>query len=196
MKRRLSFLFTLALVCALLCGTPTRAAAADAEPFDDGGRIETEVISGYLPPDDPSGTGDEEYHNESAEENTVQKTLVRKYYDADGNLDWLVALTATFRYTGLGASCTAVSRTCRVYDNAWRLTASNVTKSGNHAAATFTLSCAVTGVPVKTVDTALDLYCDRSGTVSTEPLSAGLTLSFLQRWLAAVQALLRRLFGR
>ena len=195
MKRRLSFLFTLALVCALLCGTPTRAAAADAEPFDDGGRIETEVRSGSFVPELSAGAVDEE-HSESAETRTVQKTLVRRYYDADGNLDWLVALTATFRYTGVSARCTEAYARSRVYDNAWRLTASNVTKSGNHAAATFTLSCAVTGVPVKTVDTALDLYCDRSGTVSTEPLSAGLTLSFLQRWLAAVQALLRRLFGR
>ena len=193
MKRWLAF----ALAVLLLCGLPFGAACAAGEapqPTDDGGRIETELISGYVP-SEPGGVGtDEDYHGESAQSRTTTKTLLRRYYDADGHLDWMVALTATFRYTGLGATCTEVRKTCRIYDGAWRLTASNATKSGNHAAASFTLSCTVTGVAVKTVDVTLDLYCDRSGTVSTEPQSAGLTLSFLSQWLNAVQTLLRCLF--
>lgn len=196
MKRKGSFLLAAVLLCTLIFGTAARAADDSQPTLPDDGHIETTLITGVLPPDDPTGMIDEEYHDESTQPNTTTKTLLHRYYDAAGNLDWMVALTATFRYTGLSARCTAVKKTCRIYDNAWRLTASDVTKDANHAAASFTLACVVTGVAVKTVDTALNLYCDRSGAVSGEPLPAGWSFSFLTRWLDAVRLLLRRLFIR
>ena len=194
MTRKVSFLLAAVLLCTLIFGTAARAANDPQPTLPDDGHIETTLITGVLPPDDPTGMIDEEYHDESAQPNTTTKTLLHRYYDADGNLDWMVALTATFRYTGLSARCTEVRKTCRIYDSAWRLNSSNAAKSANHASAVFTLACTVTGVTVKTVDTALDLYCDRGGTVSSEPLPAGLTLSFLSQWLNTVRALLRRLF--
>ncbi len=197
MKKRLLWILIAVLLCSILLAPAACAFSAETQPAPDGGTVETILLNGNCPrnPDAPTFP-DEDVHNESANSNNVTKTLLRRYYDGNGHLDWVAALTATFRFTGISAVCTKATQSYHIYDNAWRVTAADAKKSGNHASATFRLTCSVTGVSIRTEDVTLDLYCDRDGTVSITPQSAGLTTSFLRRWLDAVTALLRRLFGQ
>ena len=110
-------------------------------------------------------------------------------------MDWKAALTATFHVGLLRAVCVSAKKSDHIYDESWRLTASQVGKSGNTAAASFTFECRSVGVTVKTMQADLTLACDRKGNVTSTPQANTLDLNVLQRFLLALQSFFRRFFG-
>lgn len=101
-----------------------------------------------------------------AKSNTVTETKTYKYYDSSNNLNWKASITASFTYNGVTASCTSVSKSHTIYDNSWKCTASNCSKSGATATGNFTFKHYVLLIPNKTINKTLTLTCDKNGNIT------------------------------
>ena len=97
---------------------------------------------------------------------TKTGSKVKRYYDADGNLEWTATLTGTFTYTGSGSTCTASSCSITVSNSAWYTVSKSATKSGNTANATVVMGKKVLGVTVTKVSANVSLSCDANGNLS------------------------------
>ena len=97
---------------------------------------------------------------------SVSRTKSYSFYDNDHNLGWKASITASFNYNGTTASCTNVSKSTTIYDNAWECTASSCNKSGATATGNFTFKRYVTLIPVQTINKTLTLTCDPNGNIT------------------------------
>ncbi len=97
---------------------------------------------------------------------TKTKTITAKHYDSNNELEWTASLTGTFTYNGVTASCTSVSKSTTIYDNAWRCTASSCSKSGATATGDFTFKRYVLLVPVQTINQNITMTCDPNGNIT------------------------------
>ena len=198
MKKSVAVLLVVSFLLGVLCCAPLSAHAEEekyVEQFPDGSRIETTSIIGREPadPDDPNPGVDEEYHGESGK-NEVTRTLTRVYYDAGNHADWKAVLTATFRVGRLRAICVDYAAKHKIYDSAWRCNGVNMKETGNPCTAVYSFSCTVGGITVKTVETTLQLACDRKGNVTESAPKDVLDLNALQKWLSALRLYLQRIF--
>lgn len=195
------FLCACLLIGALFC-MPLRSHAESEFPveyLEDGGRIETTIEDNWnsYEIDHPDGGVDMGFHDESDNRYTyIRRTLTRIYYDANNHADWKAVLYAEFKVGGLWAVCTDWGTYSIIYDDAWQRSNPKVNCKRNSCAATFIFTCRSSGVVIKTVETTLQLTCDRKGNVTAGPQEQALNLNGLQRWLAALQAFFRRFFSR
>ena len=97
---------------------------------------------------------------------TISKTKTTYYYDSSNNLDWKASLTASFSYNGTTSSCTSASIGYNIYDNNWRLTSSDCSKSGATATGNFTFKHYTLGIPTNTINRTLTLTCDPNGNIT------------------------------
>lgn len=195
------FLCACLLIGALFC-MPLRSHAESEFPveyLEDGGRIETTIEDNWnsYEIDHPSDFVDMGFHDETGSRYTyIKRTLTRFYYDADNHADWKAVLFAEFKIGGLRAVCTDWGAYSIIYDDAWQRSNLKVNCKRNSCAATFIFTCRSSGVVIKTVETTLQLTCDRKGNVTAGPQEQALNLNGLQRWLNALQAFFRRFFTR
>ena len=189
-------IFLCLLIAALFCFSASARAGGETtvETFADGSRIETTMEIGYTfyDPDDPNPGTDEWYHEST--DRDIKRTLTRIYYDADNHADWKAVLSATFRVGVLRARCINYETKFKIYDDAWRRPETNVVFEANTCAATFTFRCFAGGVAVKTVETTLQMTCDRKGNVTTDAPKESLSLTALRQWLRALRNRLQLLF--
>ena len=190
------------LLFGVCCFAPNTAHAESESPVEypeDGGRIETTIEDNWnsFAIDHPSDFVDLGFHDETDSRYTyIKRTLTRFYYDADNHADWKAVLFAEFKVGGLRAVCTDWGTYSIIYDDAWQSSTPKVNCKRNTCAATFTFTCRSSGVVIRTVETTLQLTCDRKGNVTAGPQEQALNLNGLQRWLAALQAFFRRFFSR
>lgn len=88
------------------------------------------------------------------------------FYNANGVLLWNVEITGTFTYDGSTSSCTNVTKSTKIYDGNWKVTAESCSKSGNKAYGDFTVKRYTLLVPVQTEVVNLVLACSPSGVLS------------------------------
>ena len=97
---------------------------------------------------------------------TKTGSKVKRYYDADGNLEWTATLTGTFTYTGSSSTCTASSCSVTVSNSAWYTVSKSANKSGTTANATVVMGKKVLGVTVTKASANVSLSCDANGNLS------------------------------
>ena len=124
--------------------------AQSIEYFEDGSYIITEIIS-----TEPilRTTG-------------VSKTKSQHYYNSNNEKEWTVTVTGTFNYDGKTATCTKAVTSYKIYNDNWKVTVSNASRSGAKAIGTFTVKKYVLGVPIKTVNQTVTLTCSKDGKFS------------------------------
>lgn len=93
-----------------------------------------------------------------------------KYFvltDDDGNELFRFTIKATFSVnTGVSATCTSVSYTYNITDNAWDFDSATTSKSGNKATATGTFKKKVLFITTDTRSCTVTLQCDKNGNLS------------------------------
>lgn len=120
------------------------------EYFEDGSYIVTEIIS-----------------TESVSRATgVIKTKNEHYYNSGNEKEWTVTVTGTFNYDGKTASCTKSVVSYKIYNDKWKVTSSNASKSGAKAVGDFTVKRYLIGIPTKTVNKTVTLTCSKDGKFS------------------------------
>ncbi len=97
---------------------------------------------------------------------TKQGSRSYHYYNSDDEKEWTITLTATFTYNGSSATCTNSGVSHIIYDDAWKVTSSTASKSGNTATGNFTIKRYVLGIPVKTEKPTITLACSKTGVLS------------------------------
>lgn len=120
------------------------------EYFEDGSYIVTEIISNEI---QSRATG-------------VVKTKSEHYYNSNNEKEWTVTVTGTFNYDGKTATCTKSVTSYKIYNDSWKVTASNASKSGAKATGTFTVKKYWLGIPTKTVNQTVTLTCSKNGNFS------------------------------
>lgn len=96
----------------------------------------------------------------------VTKSKTYTYYNSDNERDWTVTVTGTFNYDGKTATCTKSVTSSEIYNNSWKVTASNASKSGAKATGTFTVKKYWLGIPTKTENRTVTLTCSKDGKFS------------------------------
>ncbi len=94
---------------------------------------------------------------------TATKTL--SYQDSKGNVCWEASLAASFTYDGITSTCTDSSLSFTSCDSAYSLTSSCTSHSENLAYSSYSVTCRLLGIPVKTTHHTLLLTCDPNGNV-------------------------------
>lgn len=93
-----------------------------------------------------------------------------KYFvltDDDGNELFRFTIKATFSVnSGVSATCTSVSYTYSITDDAWNFDSATTSKSGNKATATGTFKKKVLLITTNTRSCTVDLQCDKNGNLS------------------------------
>ncbi len=97
---------------------------------------------------------------------TTRKTKSADYYSNSGKLLWVVSLTGNFSYTGSSATCTSSSASYKIYDDAWKVTASKADKNGRQAIGNFTVKKYTLGIPLSTVNKTITISCSNTGVCS------------------------------
>ncbi len=95
---------------------------------------------------------------------TGSKTTI--YNDSNGNAQWKVVVTGTFSYTGTSSTCTSVSHSVTIYDDAWYTYSQTSYKSSNKAIAEVTMKKKLLGIVTSTRSVNLTLSCDANGNLS------------------------------
>ena len=96
----------------------------------------------------------------------VTKDKRYTYYNDKNEAEWTVIITGTFNYDGKTASCTKAVASYKIYNDSWKVTASNASKSGAKAIGDFTVKRYWLGIPTKTVNKTLTLTCSKDGAFS------------------------------
>ena len=94
---------------------------------------------------------------------TATKTL--SYQDSKGNVCWEASLAASFTYDGITSTCTDSSLSFTSCDSAYSLSSSSTSHSENQAYSSYSVTCRLLGIPVKTTHHTLLLTCDPNGNV-------------------------------
>lgn len=97
---------------------------------------------------------------------TVNQSKASHSYDSNNKKEWTVILNATFSYTGSSATCTKATVSYNIYNDAWKVTSSVASKSGNKATGTFTIKKYVLNVPIKSINRTLTITCSNTGVCS------------------------------
>lgn len=87
------------------------------------------------------------------------------HYESE-KLVWTVTITGTFNYDGKTATCTKASASSKIYNDSWKVTAANASRSGAKATGTFTVKKYLLGIPIKTVNKTVTLTCSKDGNFS------------------------------
>ncbi len=151
-KRILSSLLAcLLLVCAIPLQPIAAAPAASEETiyFDDGSYLTT-VITG--------GT--------SRASGSFTKTKIFTYYKSNDTAVWDIALTASFIYTGISATCTSCSSKVTIYDSNWYEISKSTSRDGGSAICNVEMGRKILGITVEKVPYTVTLTCDKDGNVS------------------------------
>lgn len=151
-KRILSGLLAcLLLVCAIPLQPIAAATVASEETvyFEDGSYLTT-VITG--------GT--------SRASGSFTKTKTSTYYESDGAAAWDIALTASFIYTGISATCTSCSGKVTVYNSNWYEISKSTSRDGGSAICNVEMGKKFIGITVTKVPHTVTLTCDKDGNVS------------------------------
>lgn len=88
------------------------------------------------------------------------------YYQADGQVEWIAKLTATFEYDKTTASCVSAYCDITIEDSSWQIGTNNVTRSGATATANVTMLQKFLGITINTESTVISLTCDPNGNFS------------------------------
>ena len=96
----------------------------------------------------------------------VTKSKTYTYYNSDNERDWTVTITGIFNYDGKTASCTKVASSYKIYNDNWKVTVSNASRSGAKAIGNFTVKKYLLGIPTKTVNKTVTLTCSKDGVFS------------------------------
>lgn len=100
---------------------------------------------------------------------TTQTKSASKTYNlknSDGDVLAKFKLTATFSYNGSASSCTSVSHSTTIYDDAWEFKSASSSKSGKVATGNFTLKKYVLFICTQTVTDSITITCDANGNLS------------------------------
>ena len=183
MKKIISFFIcTLLAFFAVYPAVSAESEATDTERFDDGSYLTVTYR-------EPSEGDDEHWEDISAPESayspiekiirwfrsfleklfarqsTVTKYKYCNYFDSEGKLLWSVRLKGTFTYNHRKAVCVDSDITCEIRDGDWKLLSSSHTEDGSRAEGTFSIRQYKLGVPLKLIEKALTLTCDKEGNV-------------------------------
>lgn len=144
------------LACLLFVGSlplqSMAAAPATSEEiiyFEDGSYLTT-VITG--------GT--------SRASGSFTKTKTSTYYESNGTAVWDIALTASFIYTGISATCTSCSGKVTVYSSNWYEISKSTSRDGGSAFCNVEMGRKVLGITLEKVPHTVTLTCDKDGNVS------------------------------
>ena len=143
------------LMLIVMC--PTNAFAGETatdkyvEYFEDGSYIVTEL--------ETSGIS-------TFAASTKNYSKSTSYYNSDNEKEWTITLSGTFSYTGSSATCTKATKSYKIYDDHWKVTSSNASKSGNKATGNFTVKRYLAGIPIRTVNKSLTITCSKTGVCS------------------------------
>lgn len=97
---------------------------------------------------------------------TVSKYKTTAHYNSKNEKEWEITVTGTFNYTGSSATCTNSTVSYKIYDDHWKVTSAQASKSGRVAKGEFTLKRYFVGIPTKTVNETLTLTCSNTGVCS------------------------------
>ncbi len=176
-----------------VCFVPAASAEYSEETvyFDDGSYLEVSERLIHIPPSDDNDFSDI-IGDEESEENqsgslpsflsriirwfkeifarlshtkTVSKTKYANYYSSKGESLWSVYLTAEFSYNGRKAVCTDSSISCTIIDRDWKMLSSSSREEENTAVGSYIMKQYKLGVPLKEIEGALTLTCDKNGNV-------------------------------
>ncbi len=186
MKKIISFVLSLLLLSSVLAVSSASAQVESNEYFSDGSFISV----GYGSPEHWESTDSEEesdshdifslvkriiefiktffkrfFGSDENKEQTVTRTKYAAYYDSNGKLLWTVFLTADFNFDGENAECTRASIYDDIKDGDWKLLSAECEKEGSTASGSFTMKQYKLGVPLKQIERALTLVCDKDGNV-------------------------------
>jgi len=95
---------------------------------------------------------------------TGKKTIT--YSTANGTKLWSFTVTGTFSYTGSSSSCTYVTTSYSINSNAWKVTSTSSSKSGNTATGSVTAKEYFSFAVINTVNHTLTLSCSANGSIS------------------------------
>ena len=93
-------------------------------------------------------------------------TKVKKLYNSDDELQWLVTLTAVFSYDGTTSTCTSATCSTTIYENCWGTSSCTSSHSGNTAYGYATFACRISGIIIDTRNVTVKLTCDENGVLS------------------------------
>ena len=95
---------------------------------------------------------------------TAKKTSTCK--NSSGQSLWSVTVTGTFNYNGSSATCTSSKVSTKIYNDAWKISSSSSSKSGNKATAKATGQEYFLGIAINSITRSVTLTCDGKGNVS------------------------------
>ncbi len=96
---------------------------------------------------------------------TTTKTKYISYYDSEGTCLWTAYITGEFSYNGKKSVCESVKSGCYIYDTDWSVVSKESSKKGNTATALFKIRQYKMAVPLKTIEKAVILVCDKDGNI-------------------------------
>lgn len=136
-------------IFAGMCSFGVSAEPNDVTYMDDGSYIASELLI---------------YDTRATNQRTA--TAIRRNYDDDGTLNWVITLTATFTYDGVTARCTATDLDVTIYDSSWYQISAYHNRSAAQGYATVQLGRRHLGVTVEQPTYHLTLTCTPDGNIS------------------------------
>ena len=97
--------------------------------------------------------------------NSITAVKALTYRDSNGSVCWEAMLTASFIYDGSSSACTGASLSFTSCDSAYSLTSSCTSHSGSQAYSSYSITCQLLDIPIKTTHHTLTLTCDPNGNV-------------------------------
>ncbi|MBQ3604285.1 MAG: hypothetical protein IJA02_10615 [Clostridia bacterium] len=154
MKRLISFVLCLVVFISSLAFNVSANNGADLLLSENGYYVETTIIE-----DKSSITRASTYTKSGSKVQTVR--------DADGNVLFSFTLKGTFTVnSGVSATCTSVSYTYSITDDAWDFDSANTSKSGNTASGTAIFKKKILFITTTEETINLTLQCDKNGNLS------------------------------
>lgn len=135
-------------IFAGMCSLRVSAEPTDVTYLEDGSYIVSELLI---------------YDTRATNQRTA--TAIRRNYDDDGTLNWVITLTATFTYDGVTARCTATDLDVTIYDSSWYEISAYHNRSLAQGYANVQLGQKYMGVTVEKPTYHLTLTCTPDGTI-------------------------------
>lgn len=144
------------LACLLFVGSlplqsmaATPAASEETIYFEDGSYLTTVITGGTS-----RASGD------------LTKTKLVTYRDSNDHALWDIALTASFIYTGLSATCTSCSAKVTIYSSNWYEISKSTSRDGGSAICNVEMGRKILGITLEKIPHTVTLTCDKDGNVS------------------------------
>lgn len=132
-----------------ICSFGVSAEQTDVTYLEDGSYIVSELLI---------------YDTRATSQRTA--TAIRRNYDDDGTLNWVITLTATFTYDGVTARCTHTDLDVTIYDSSWYQISAYHNRGAAQGYANVQLGRKVLGVTVEKPSYYLSLNCTPDGNIS------------------------------